>query len=40
MAAQNGYIHTEEFDSGNLQVSDLHHIHYSQYGKADGKPGT
>jgi proline iminopeptidase len=40
MEGQSSYTHADEFDSGDLQVSDLHRIHYTQYGNADGKPGT
>ncbi|KAK2175393.1 hypothetical protein NP493_732g02011 [Ridgeia piscesae] len=32
------YPEIEPFDSGFLQVSDLHQIYYEQSGKADGKP--
>ncbi|KAF2676624.1 proline iminopeptidase [Lentithecium fluviatile CBS 122367] len=38
MAQGAGYTHADEFDAGDLQVSDLHRIHYAQYGKPDGKP--
>jgi proline iminopeptidase len=33
-----GYKHDPPFDSGYLQVSDIHRLHYEQYGKRDGKP--
>ena len=33
-----GYEHKSPFDSGFLQVSDIHQLHYEQYGKRDGKP--
>lgn len=33
-----GYTHDPPFDSGYLQVSDIHRLHYEQYGKWDGKP--
>lgn len=36
----NGYIHSDAFDSGTLAVGTIHHLHYEQYGKPDGKPGT
>jgi hypothetical protein len=39
MAPEIGYTHDDAFDEGDLQVSELHRIHYSQYGKRDGKPG-
>jgi hypothetical protein len=39
MAQTAGYTHKEEFDSGDLQVSDLHRIHYVQYGEPNGKTG-
>ncbi|KAF2114956.1 proline iminopeptidase [Lophiotrema nucula] len=38
MTSEKGYEHTEAFDSGDLQVSDLHRIHYAQHGKPDGLP--
>ena len=38
MTASTPYIHSPAFDEGYLQVSDLHTIHYEQYGKRDGKP--
>lgn len=33
-----GYAHDEPYDSGFLSVSDIHRIHYEQYGNPDGKP--
>lgn len=39
MAPEKGYVHGEAFASGDLQVSSLHRIHYTQYGKPDGKSG-
>lgn len=33
-----GYKHDPPFDSGFLKVSDIHRLHYEQYGKQDGKP--
>ncbi|KAF2738870.1 prolyl aminopeptidase [Polyplosphaeria fusca] len=38
MAAEKGYTHGDAFDSGFLQVSDVHKVYYAQYGKPDGKP--
>ncbi|CAL5868432.1 uncharacterized protein PFLUO_LOCUS2657 [Penicillium psychrofluorescens] len=32
------YTHSDAFDQGRLKVSDLHTLHYEQYGKPDGKP--
>ncbi|KAF2479404.1 proline iminopeptidase [Neohortaea acidophila] len=32
------YKHSPAFDEGFLQVSELHKLHYEQYGKRDGKP--
>lgn len=32
------YQHSDPWDQGFLQVSDIHQIYYEQYGKADGKP--
>jgi proline iminopeptidase len=34
------YTHADAFDQGRLKVSDLHTLHYEQYGKPDGKPGA
>ena len=34
-----GYKHDDAFDEGYLQVSDLHKVYYTQYGKQDGKTG-
>jgi len=34
-----GYNHTAAFDTGKLPVSEIHTLHYEQYGKKDGKPG-
>jgi proline iminopeptidase len=34
-----GYTHSAAFDIGKLPVSDIHTLHYEQYGKQDGKPG-
>jgi hypothetical protein len=34
-----GHQHSEAWDSGFLQVDDLHNLHYEQYGPRDGKPG-
>lgn len=46
MASQNqksetisGYEHSDAFDEGYLAVSDLHKLHYEQYGNPQGKPG-
>lgn len=33
-----GHEHADAFDSSFLQVGSIHKIHYSQYGKKDGKP--
>ena len=33
-----GYKHDSPYDSGFLKVSDIHRLHYEQYGKQDGKP--
>ncbi|KAJ5934894.1 hypothetical protein N7466_004441 [Penicillium verhagenii] len=33
-----GYMHSDPFDEGMLAVGTIHHIHYEQYGKPDGKP--
>ncbi|KAJ5787192.1 hypothetical protein N7457_002182 [Penicillium paradoxum] len=33
-----GYIHSAAFDIGKLPVSEIHTLHYEQYGKRDGKP--
>lgn len=33
-----GYNHDDPYDSGFLPVSDIHKIHYEQYGKQDGQP--
>ena len=33
------YAHTTAFDAGTLAVSEIHNLHYEQYGKKDGKPG-
>ncbi|KAF2647868.1 proline iminopeptidase [Lophiostoma macrostomum CBS 122681] len=38
MAPESGYIHDDAFDEGDLQVSELHRIHYAQHGKRGGKP--
>jgi hypothetical protein len=35
-----GYQHEPAFDSGYLQVDDVHSLYYEQYGKPDGKPGS
>jgi len=32
------YAHTSAFDTGTLAVSEIHSLHYEQYGKEDGKP--
>jgi proline iminopeptidase len=34
------YTHSSAFDEGFLEVSPIHKLHYEQYGKSDGKPGT
>jgi hypothetical protein len=34
------YEHQPAFQSGRLPVGDIHVLHYEQYGKPDGKPGT
>jgi len=34
-----GYHHEEAFDEGYIQVSDIHKVYYTQYGKQDGKTG-
>ncbi len=31
---------SDPFDSGYLQVDDLHTVYYEQHGQPDGKPGT
>jgi proline iminopeptidase len=36
--AASPYVHPRAFDEGFLQVSDLHKIHYEQYGEEKGKP--
>jgi proline iminopeptidase len=36
---QTRYTHLDAFDTGRLPVSDIHTLHYEQYGKPDGKPG-
>ncbi|OBT58137.1 hypothetical protein VE04_01115 [Pseudogymnoascus sp. 24MN13] len=33
-----GYAHEDAFDDGFLDVSSIHTLYYSQYGKKDGKP--
>ncbi|KAK4494393.1 hypothetical protein PRZ48_014691 [Zasmidium cellare] len=39
MAQQiSGYKHDAPFDSGFLKVDAIHHIHFEQYGRKDGKP--
>ncbi|KAF2445966.1 proline iminopeptidase [Karstenula rhodostoma CBS 690.94] len=38
MALKTGYLHDDAFDDSYLEVSDLHKVHYYQYGKEDGKP--
>lgn len=38
MAARQGYKHSEAFNEGLLAVSELHQVHYEEYGRADGKP--
>ena len=38
MASSKPYGHDSAFDEGFLQVSNIHKIHYEQYGKKDGKP--
>ncbi|KAF1963643.1 proline iminopeptidase [Byssothecium circinans] len=38
MSQPKGYEHAYTFNTGDLQVSDIHRIHYSRYGKPDGKP--
>ncbi|KAJ4303260.1 hypothetical protein N0V90_002153 [Kalmusia sp. IMI 367209] len=40
MALKTGYSHEDAFDSGFLKVSDLHTVHYYQYGQKEGKPVT
>ena len=40
MALNSGYLHGDAFDQGDLPVSDIHTVHYAQYGKPDGKPGN
>ncbi|BDD60256.1 hypothetical protein MAP00_005398 [Monascus purpureus] len=37
-SSQCGYTHSKPFDEGMLTVSDIHKLHYEQYGKEDGKP--
>jgi proline iminopeptidase len=37
--AATGYIHETAFDTGRLPVSQIHTLHYEQYGKKNGKPG-
>ncbi|KAK5092122.1 hypothetical protein LTR70_005087 [Exophiala xenobiotica] len=32
-----GYNHEEAFDEGYIQVSDIHKVYYTQYGRQDGK---
>jgi hypothetical protein len=39
MALKTGYLHDDAIDDSFLQVSDLHTVHYYQFGKKDGKPG-
>lgn len=36
--SSDGYTHDDAYDAGFLSVSDIHRIHYEQYGKQDGKP--
>ena len=36
--ATTSYIHQRAFDEGFLHVSDLHKIHFEQYGNKEGKP--
>ena len=38
MTAVRSHRHASAFDEGFLQVSDLHKIHYEQYGREDGRP--
>ncbi|KFX97638.1 hypothetical protein V490_02688 [Pseudogymnoascus sp. VKM F-3557] len=38
MALSEPYKHATAFDEGFLQVSQLHKIHYAQYGKKNGQP--
>ena len=38
--AFSGYEHSDAFDAGYLAVSDLHKLHYEQYGNPEGKPGN
>ncbi|KAK8017915.1 hypothetical protein PG991_007105 [Apiospora marii] len=38
MATDVGYVHEDAFDSGFLQVDQIHKVHYEQYGRQDGKP--
>ncbi|KAL4861790.1 proline iminopeptidase [Aspergillus spectabilis] len=35
---QTGYTHSDAFDTGILPVSDIHTLHYEQYGNPAGKP--
>jgi proline iminopeptidase len=35
-----GYTHSDPFNEGTLTVGPIHKLHYSQYGKKDGKPGN
>ena len=39
MSPQEGYQHGDAFNTGDLQVTETHRIHFEQYGKPDGKPG-
>jgi proline iminopeptidase len=35
-----GYQHDDAWDTNWLKVDETHELHYQQYGKKDGKPGT
>lgn len=35
-----GYAHEDAWDVDWLRVDSIHELHYEQYGKKDGKPGT
>lgn len=39
MGLRTGYTHEDAFESGYLQVTELHQVYFYQYGKRNGKPG-
>ena len=34
-----GHTHEDAFDVGKLAVSNIHTLHYEQYGNKEGRPG-